>query len=119
MSPRLLQNEIHQDFRDSSGVWIDYKNQIVANFSNINTQDLNDHLLREFNRKIQALNQSTSLMFTPFDAGFRFLGNSVEPLVYSFFILNSDGTDRLIRPVNDATTENIIAPDQTLYNVEP
>jgi len=36
-----------------------------------------------------------------------------------FFILNSDGTDRLVRPIGDTTTTNIIAPDGTLYNVEP
>lgn len=36
-----------------------------------------------------------------------------------FFIFNSDGTDRLVRPLSDTTTVNIIAPDGTKYNVEP
>jgi hypothetical protein len=39
--------------------------------------------------------------------------------VTEFYIFNSDGTDKLIRPVSDSITVNIIAPDDTKYNVEP
>ncbi len=37
----------------------------------------------------------------------------------AFFILNDDGTDRLVRPISDTTTTNVVAPDGTKYNVEP
>jgi hypothetical protein len=36
-----------------------------------------------------------------------------------FYILSFDGVDRMIRPEEDDETENIIGPDETLYNVEP
>jgi len=39
--------------------------------------------------------------------------------ITEFFILNSDGSDRLVRPLGDTTTINIIAPNGTFYNVEP
>lgn len=77
MNPRKLQNQIKQDFRTDSSVWSSYRSTIVANFANINYQDLSDHLLREFNRKIINLGLSESLLFTPLDAGFRFLGVSI------------------------------------------
>jgi hypothetical protein len=39
--------------------------------------DFNDHLIREYNRKIDGLNQETGLYIVPFDAGFRFIGNNI------------------------------------------
>lgn len=77
MSPRLLQNQIKQDFRADSSVWSNYRSTIVSNFANIDYQDLSDHLLREFNKKVVSLGLSESLLFTPFDAGFRFLGVNI------------------------------------------
>lgn len=77
MSPRKLQNEIKQDFRTDGSVWSGYRDTIVNNFATINYQDLSDHLLREFNRKVDNLGLSTTLFFEPFDAGFRFLGVSI------------------------------------------
>ena len=29
------------------------------------------------------------------------------------------GADRLVRPLSDTTTNNLIAPDSTLYNITP
>jgi len=77
MSPRKLQNEIKQDFRADGSVWSSYKDLIVSEFAQINYQDLSDHLLREFNRKIINLGLSGDLMFAPFDSGFRFLGDTI------------------------------------------
>ena len=77
MSPRKLQNEIKQDFTADSAVWLSYKNSIASEFAQINYQDLSDHLLREFNRKIVNLGLNEDLMFTPFDSGFRFLGATI------------------------------------------
>lgn len=78
MSPRKLQNEIKQDFRADNSVWSTYRTTIVNNFAATDYQDLSDHLLREFNRKIVDLGMNEELLFTPFDAGFRFLGVSID-----------------------------------------
>ena len=78
MSPRKLQNEIKQDFRADNSVWSSYRDTIISNFAQTDYQDLSDHLLREFNRKIVNLGLSESLLFSPFDAGFRFLGVNIE-----------------------------------------
>jgi hypothetical protein len=40
-------------------------------------EDFNDHLIREYNRKIERLNQETGLYISPFDGGFRFIGDSI------------------------------------------
>lgn len=74
MHPRLLQNEIHQDYTTNSGSWITYKTGIQS-LSEESHQDLNDHLIREFNKKIRDLGQPTGLYFIPNDAGLRFLGS--------------------------------------------
>jgi hypothetical protein len=39
--------------------------------------DFDNHLIREFNRKIDRLNQPSGLYITPFDGGFRFIGDSI------------------------------------------
>lgn len=73
MHPRLLQAEIHSDFSTGSGVWVAYRTGIVA-MTGESHQDLNDHLIREFNKKIFDLGQPTGLYFVPNDAGLRFIG---------------------------------------------
>lgn len=78
MGPRNLQNQIKQDFRADNSVWSGYRDTIVDNFAQIDYQDLSDHLLREFNRKIFNLGLNQSLLFSPFDAGFRFLGVNID-----------------------------------------
>jgi hypothetical protein len=85
MSPRKLQNEIKQDFRVDEAVWSVYRTTILDNFAEINYEDLSDHLLREYNRKIINLGLSQNLMFSPFDSGFRFLGDTIiEPAITGF-----------------------------------
>lgn len=82
MSPRGLQNEIKQNFEADEATWLNYRDSIINNFATINYQDLSDHLLREFNRKIINLGLNEDLMFAPFDSGFRFLGNSISAAAY-------------------------------------
>ncbi len=48
-------------------------------------QDLSDHLMREFNRKVEILG-FTNLMFAPYDAGYRFISG-----FYSGPVVNSNG----------------------------
>jgi hypothetical protein len=45
--------------------------------SGTNQSDYRDHLIREFNRKINDLNQPTGLFIRPYDDGFRFTGDSI------------------------------------------
>jgi hypothetical protein len=78
MGPRELQNEIKQNFSVDAAVWSSYRTAIVDNFASTDYQDLSDHLLREFNRKIVNLGFSEDLMFAPYDAGFRFLGSAIS-----------------------------------------
>jgi hypothetical protein len=74
--PRILQSEIHSNFSLDTGVWNNYKTGIIDLYNNIqNKEDFNDHLIREYNRKIDRLNQPTGLFIGPYDAGFRYIGN--------------------------------------------
>ena len=73
--PRILQSEIHSNFSLDTGVWNNYKTGIIDLYNNIqNKEDFNDHLIREYNRKIDRLNQPTGLFIGPYDAGFRYIG---------------------------------------------
>jgi uncharacterized protein YjbI with pentapeptide repeats len=79
--PRLLQSKFHSDFSTDESVWNIYKEEIVDFFSGANDnskEDYNDHVIREFNRKVINLGLTTGLLFAPFDAGYRFLANSIE-----------------------------------------
>jgi len=78
MGPRYLQSQIHADYSTGSTAWSDYRNQIKSMYdSSSNKEDFNDHLIREYNRKIERLNQETGLYIAPFDGGFRFIGDSI------------------------------------------
>jgi hypothetical protein len=74
MGPRLLQSQIHSDYSTASGVWASYRTGIESMYEEISSRvDFNDHLIREYNRKIDRLNQPTGLFISPYDAGFRFI----------------------------------------------
>jgi hypothetical protein len=78
MGPRFLQSQIHADYSTGSTTWSNYRTQIKSMYdSSSNKEDFNDHLIREYNRKIERLNQQTELYILPFDGGFRFIGNSI------------------------------------------
>jgi len=75
--PRKLQSKIHSEKSIVAQMWSDYKEQIIDLYNaSQNKSDFNDHLIREFNRKINRFNESSDLFFTPYDAGFRFTGDS-------------------------------------------
>ena len=79
--PRHLQAIIHADFSSGSGNWTGYRDQIVSMYNSSPTGskgDFNDHLIREYNRKIYKLGQPIELYITPWDAGFRFKGTGVS-----------------------------------------
>jgi hypothetical protein len=102
MSARILQGKIHSDFSTGVSVWNAYKiqiNELYASSSAVD--DFNDHLIREFNRKISILNQPTGLFFSPFDAGFRFLGSaSGAPTGISPGVLLFNGEELIYNGVN-------------------
>jgi len=72
MHPRLFQNEIHQDFSTEQDTWFAHRSSIESMF-NLNHQDMNDHLMREFNKKIRDLGQPTGLYFVFNNGGLRAL----------------------------------------------
>jgi hypothetical protein len=75
--PRRLQSKIHSEKSTVAQIWTDYKQQIIDLWNASQSKaDFNDHLIREFNRKINRFNKSSDLFITPFDAGFRFTANS-------------------------------------------
>ena len=79
--PRHLQNEIHSDFSPNSNDWTQYRTEIKTLFdASSSKDDFNDHLIREFNRKIKSLKLGENLTIAPYDAGFRFIGSSILPL---------------------------------------
>ena len=78
MGPRYLQSQIHSDYSTGSNTWTQYRSDIKSMYDlSTSKVDFNDHLIREYNRKIDGLNQETGLYIVPFDAGFRFIGNNI------------------------------------------
>jgi len=85
--PRHLQSQIHSDFSRISGTWTGYRAQITGLYGRSqDTQktDFDNHLIREYNRKIDNLSQTDSLFISPFDAGYRFVGEEISDLNYVF-----------------------------------
>ena len=81
MGPRLLQSKIHSDYSTGSNTWTEYRNSIKSMYdASTSKVDFDNHLIREFNRKIDRLNQSTSLFISPYDGGFRFIGTSISTI---------------------------------------
>jgi hypothetical protein len=79
MSPRILQQKIHSTFSTNAAVWEDFRTEITDLYNaTTNRVDFNNHLLREFNKKVRDLNLSSDLYFTPFDGGLRFIGVNID-----------------------------------------
>ena len=82
--PRKLQSKIHSDFSINSNDWTQYRQEIKTLFdASTSKVDFNDHLIREYNRKINKLSQETGLYISPFDGGFRFIGNAIPSTLLS------------------------------------
>lgn len=74
--PRRLQDKIHSEKSTTTGVWFDYRSGIIdVCTGNSLTEDINDHLIREYNRKVENLDL-TGYSFVTYDAGYRFLGQT-------------------------------------------
>jgi hypothetical protein len=85
-SPRLLQADIHSNYSIVSGDWSSYKTQITGLYSatgyaasgNATFGDFSDHLVREYNHKIERLGMPTGLFIRPYDAGYRLTGIAIS-----------------------------------------
>lgn len=76
--PRNLQAEIHSDYTTGLATWSGYRGEIKSLYDAATSkEDFNDHLIREYNKKIERLNQPTGLYVSPFDGGKRFVGDSI------------------------------------------
>ena len=73
--PRLTQSEIHSDFSTASGTWTGYRAEVTGFYNDYPDSELNDHITREFNKKIRDLNQDESLYISPYDDGLRYTGD--------------------------------------------
>jgi len=108
--PRHLQSEIHSDFSSQSGVWDNYKDLVLGLYSASTDPlktDFDNHLIREYNRKIDNLGQNVSLFITPFDAGYRFVGGGETPDANYVFVYTIDNeqvftnTDQAVQVIDD------------------
>jgi hypothetical protein len=78
MSPRQLQQQIHSTFSTSGSVWGGFRTDIINLYnSGMGHVDFNDHLVREFNKKIRDFNFDSGLYFSPYDGGLRFIGSEL------------------------------------------
>ena len=78
-----LSQRIHSNFSTDVATWSGFRDEITGAY--INDQgtgaayvDYSDHLIREYNDKINDLNFSKELLIEPMDAGFRYVN---DPLV--------------------------------------
>jgi hypothetical protein len=77
--PRRLQSQIHSDYSHVSGTWTGYRAEITGLWGlTTNHDDFNNHLIREYNRKIHNLNMPTGLYIIPYNAGYSYANNTGE-----------------------------------------
>ena len=75
--PRNKLHEIHADFTPTSGAWITYRSEITGFYNNYSRADLDDHVVREFNKKVKNLQLPESLYIAPYDGGLRYIGDGI------------------------------------------
>jgi len=73
--PRQKQDEIHCDFSTTSGDWVSYRAEVTGFYGTHSSTELNDHIVREFNKKIRDLGMPESLYISPYDDGLRYIGD--------------------------------------------
>jgi len=73
--PRQKQDEIHCNFSTDPAVWTAFRAEVTGFYGSYDSSELNDHIVREFNKKIRDLGQSSSLYISPYDDGLRYTGN--------------------------------------------
>tara|TARA_R100000988_G_scaffold101195_1_gene73589 strand:- start:1844 stop:3418 length:1575 start_codon:yes stop_codon:yes gene_type:complete len=75
--PNDLNSEIHSNFSSGSSTWANFRSEVTGMYilSGQNGEDGRQHLLREYNRKINELNQTGGQFYLePFNGGFSYLG---------------------------------------------
>lgn len=78
MSPRELQNQIHSTFSSDEAVWQNFQSEIGVLYQAAPQHtDFNNHLVREFNRKVYKIG-FPALAFAPHDAGYRFIDAEIS-----------------------------------------
>jgi hypothetical protein len=124
MGPRFLQSQIHSDYSTGSNTWTEYRNSIKSMYdSSTSKVDFNDHLIREYNRKIDRLNQETGLFIAPYDGGFRFIGNtitsagSIEGFAYPGELLYAPEGSSYLWTVNGETRDTSSIIQVSLYDI--
>lgn len=74
MHTRFLQSMIHSEKSSILAVWEGYQTNVIdAYTAKPLLEDLHDHLIREFNRRVYNLG-FYSLLLSPYDGGFRLAG---------------------------------------------
>ena len=73
--PRKKQDEIHCNFSTTSGDWVSYRAEVTGFYGTYDSSELNDHVVREFNKKIRDLGMPESLYISPYDDGLRYIGD--------------------------------------------
>jgi hypothetical protein len=74
MHPRFLQSTIHSEKSSILAVWEGYQTNVIDAYTVAPLlEDLHDHLIREFNRRVYNLG-FYSLLLSPYDGGFRLAG---------------------------------------------
>ena len=81
-----LSQRIHSNFSTDVATWSGFRDEITGAYINdqgtgVAYVDYSDHLIREYNDKINDLNFSKELLIEPMDAGFRYVN---DPLVGRF-----------------------------------
>jgi hypothetical protein len=76
---RKLQSKIHSEKSTTTSIWSAYRTQILALWASAtNRSDFNDHLIREFNNKVDRFQLSVSKI-TPNKSG-RYTGSNNSSL---------------------------------------
>ncbi len=84
-------------------VFESFRTQIITFYNGaISKADFNDHLLREFNKKVRDLGLSSTLYFTPFDGGLRFIGSDLGVQPSNGFIFVFANSEQVLTNEGDS-----------------
>ena len=92
--PRTTQDLVHTDYSTGSGIWMQYRKDITGLYSSGASpryDDFDNHLIREYNRKIDGLGQPSGLLLEPYDAGFRYTGTGGFSEIKGLFAFDAKG----------------------------
>jgi len=127
--PRLTQSEIHSDFSTGSGTWTGYRAEVRDLYDTYPNRELDSHISREYNKKINSLGLEDSMLLKPHNAGFTYTGGGesfMDPLTLNpilFFDAKTsmlkDGGDQAGFLEGVSTLKNLTGgPDATQTTAE-